>query len=599
MKLRSRNAAGRSVRVALAALLVAAILLSTPQASVAIFPRHTILGKLFRLTPAGRIYSHFETRKIEYDQAQQWLDERIAEADQRDAVLKELLRMRAIDGHSYVQARSLNNIRRSEYVEIKDRMTRITRDNFQRAMGQEVLDRLVPRILAHRKFQETLGEVNEAFDTTRGYLEDGVLRIDQLAAKADLGFLSKAREATRRLIARIDKKELTGALLAPVRKELERLDGRLGQLQKDLPELAKPEEVKRLQEEARQAAQSLQSTQDSVNQAVQRVRDQGTVVIPVRSAARDKVIQEKLKTFQTDQNMTRNAISAALGRGAEQRRVNAAIGEAMDRLGIDRSDRSYIYLRKMALEALLARGISTSDLSDEELVTLWEEALADAQERYAQPAGGPAIGTISMHVSYPSASTDDALAWTLDGKPGTATWHSFGSEVIDPSLPCTFDVFCLKPMETEIETLELWLDFDLDHDQVTGALEGTLVGDIRGFGAERFGEAAGTFRGQITGGSMRYDSSAGGWLFEGEGWVEIQLQGGGVCCPSCLCDKTGRLESVSIEGSGKRQIPLTLSGSTVGRPTLHIWGEEYTEETHWRFNVACLECKLPVDLPAR
>jgi hypothetical protein len=599
MNLRFRNAASISIRVVLAVLLVAVILLSAPRASVAIFPRHTILGKIFRLTPAGRIYSHFETRKIEYDQAQQWLDDRISEADQRDAVLKELLRMRAIDGHTYVQARSLNTIRRQEYVELKDRMTRITRDNFHRAMGQEVLDRLVPRILAHRKFQQTLGEVNEAFETTRGFLEDGVVRIDQLAAKADLGFLGKAREATQRLIQRIDKKELTGALLAPVRKELERLDGRLAQLQKDLPEVVKPEEVKQLQEEARQAAKTLQSTQDSLNQAVQRVRDQGTVVVPVRSAARDKVVQEKLAQFRTDQNMTRNAIATALGRGAERRRVNAAIAEAMDRVGIDRSDRTYIYLRKMALEALLARGISTSDLSDEALVSLWEEALRDAQERYTQLAGGPAIGTISMHVSYPPASPDDALAWTYKGKPGTATWHTFGSEVIDPDLPCTFDVFCKKPMETEIETMELWLDFDLDHDKVTGSLEGTLVGDIRGFGAERFGEATGTFRGQITDGWMRYDSTAGGWNFEGEGWVEIQLKGGGVCCPSCLCDKTGRLESVSIEGSGTRQIPVTLMGSTVGRPTLHIRGEEYTEETHWRLNIACLECKLPVDLPAR
>jgi hypothetical protein len=579
--------------------LSAVILLAVPRQSAAIFPRHTILGKVFRMTPAGRIYSHFETRKIEYDQAQQWLDERIAEADQRDAVLKELLRMRAIDGHTYVQARSLNTLRRSEYVEIKDRMTRITRDNFHRAMGQEVLDRLVPRILAHRRFQETLGEVNEAFETTRGFLEDGVLRIDQLAAKADLGFLGKAREATQRLIRRIDKKELTGALLAPIRKELERLDGQLAQLQSDLPEVVKPEEVKQLQEEARQAAKTLQSTQDSLNQAVQRVRDQGTVVIPVRSAARDKVIQEKLKAFRTDQNMTRNAIAAALGRGAERRRVNAAIAEAMDRLGIDRSDRTYIYLRKMALEALLTRGISTADLSDEELASLWEEALADAQERYTQLAAGPAIGTISMHISYPPASSDDALAWTLRGQPGMATWCAFGSEVIDPDLPCTFDVFCLRPMETEIETLELWLDFDLDQDQVTGALEGTLVGDIRGFGAERFGEAEGKFRGQITGGSMRYDGSRGGWSFEGEGWVEIQMEGGGVCCPSCLCDKTGRLETVSIQGSGNRQVPLRLSGNTVGRPTLSLQGEEHTEETCWRFSIHCGECKLPVELPAR
>jgi hypothetical protein len=228
-----------------------------------------------------------------------------------------------------------------------------------------------------------------------------------------------------------------------------------------------------------------------------------------------------------------------------------------------------------------------------------QRADPDAQERYTQLAGGPAIGTISMHISYPPVSPDDALRWTYEGKPGMATWHSFGREVIDPSLPCTFDVFCQKPMETEIETMELWMDFDLDHDKVTGALEGTLVGDIRGFGAERFGKAAGTFRGQIADGSMRYDSTAGGWAFEGKGWIEIRLEGGGVCCPSCLCDKTGRLETVSIEGSDKKHIPLTLSGSTVGHPALHLRGKERADETYWRFNVACQECKLPVDLPAR
>ena len=36
------------------------------------------------------------------------------------------------------------------------------------------LDRLVPRILAHRKFQETLGQVNEAFEKTTGSYMSGV-----------------------------------------------------------------------------------------------------------------------------------------------------------------------------------------------------------------------------------------------------------------------------------------------------------------------------------------------------------------------------------------------------------------------------------------
>jgi hypothetical protein len=269
----------------------------------------------------------------------------------------------------------------------------------------------------------------------------------------------------------------------------------------------------------------------------------------------------------------------------------------MYNLGIDRSDRTYIRLRKMALETLLARGVQTTDLSDEELVSLWEEALAEAQERYKEAAAGPAIGVVSMHVAYPG----NALAWSYYDKPGYATWNSFGREVIDSSLPCQFEIFCHRPLQSSIETLQLWLDFDLDNDAVTGAFEGTLEGNINGFGGEELGEASGTFQGQITGGQMRYDSAGGAWDFDGAGWVEVEMKGSGLCCPNCSCDKTGALENVSIAGEGSQQIPVTLSGSTLGRPTLRISGEHCygADGRCWRFSIACLECSLPVDLPAR
>ena len=386
----------------------------------------------------------------------------MAEADQRDAVLKELLRMRAIDGRTYVQARSLNTLRKSEYAEIKDRMTRITRDNFHRAMGQEVLDRLVPRILAHRKFNEMLGEINEAFETSRGFLENGVVRIDQLAAKADLGFLDKAREAAQRLIARIDKKELTGALLAPLRQELERLDGQLAQLQKDLPDLAKPEEVKQLQEEARQAAKTLQSTQNSLNQAVQRLRDQGTIVIPVRSAAHDKVIQGKLEAFDTDQNMTRNAVATALGRGAERHRVNAAIDEAMDRLGIDRSDLTYIRLRKLATGILAAQGIDLAKLSDDELVRVWREALAEAQGRYEKAEAAK---------EEPTPEGPILLQATAANLIPNIRWTTFAQEMTGRD-DCAFREL---RMAEAADSLWLELAFELDDATFSGSFSGSMV----------------------------------------------------------------------------------------------------------------------------
>jgi hypothetical protein len=417
-----RSLATRLARTSAIVLVLAATLLSTPRASAGFLGRHTILGKIFRMTPVGRVVSHFEQRRDDYRAAQQWLDDQLMAADKRDAELKQLYRQRQIDTHTYGEALTLNAFRKAEYVELKDRMTRITRANFQRAMAQEALDRLVPRILAHRKFQKALGEVNEAFDTTRQFLEGGIAGIDQLAAKADLGFLSKAREATQRLIARIDKRELTGVLLADVKAELQHLDGRLSQLQKELPEQIKPEEVNQLQQQAREAVQTLQSTQNAINSEVQRVRDQGTVLIPVRSASRDKVIQAKLQAFRGDARMVDRAIEAAKLRGKERERVNSAIREAMDQLGIDRSDPSYLRLRKMAMEELLGKGLSFSELSDDELRSLWQEALEGARDRYTQLTQGPAIGVISMQTSYPPGDRGSGPAARFRSRQGHGQW---------------------------------------------------------------------------------------------------------------------------------------------------------------------------------
>ncbi len=160
--------ATRTTRATAIVLVLLATLLSTPRASAGFLGRHTILGKVFRMTPVGRVVRHFEDRRDDYRAAQQWLDEQLAGATKRDAELKQLYRQRQIDTRTYVEARTLNERRKAEYTELKDRMTRITRDRFQRAMAQEVLDRLVPRILAHQKLQKTLGEVNEAFEIAFG-----------------------------------------------------------------------------------------------------------------------------------------------------------------------------------------------------------------------------------------------------------------------------------------------------------------------------------------------------------------------------------------------------------------------------------------------
>jgi len=562
---------------------------------------HTILGKVFRMTPVGRVVRRFEQRRDDYRAAQQWLDDQLARAGKRNTALKQLYRQRQIDTHTYVEARTLNERRKAEYTELKDRMTRITRDKFHRAMAQEVVDRLMPRILAHRKFQKTLGEVNEAFDTTRRFLEGGIAGIDQLAAKADLGFLGKAREATQRLIARIDKRELSGVLLADVKAELQHLDGRLAKLQQELPEKVKPQEIKELQQQAREAAQTLQSTQNAINKEVQRVREQGTIIIPVRSASRDKVVQDKLRVFRTDARMVDRAVEAAKLRGEERQRVNDAIREAMDRLGIDRSDRSYLRLRKMAMEDLLRKGASFSELSDDALISLWQEALQGARDRYTALTQGPAIGTVSMQVDYPPGKNEEGLSWSYYDYPGWMTWRSFGTETYPPEIPCRFDVFCASRLHLTIELLRLQLDFDLDRDKVSGF----FVGEARGGAIDPFqggrtdflppGEGTGSFGGQITDGWLRYDPASQTYSFGGEGWVKVNMKGKGVCCESCGCPGGTELYHIALEGEAEKTIPVTLEGHTTGERALRITGTA----DYWDFYIVCNECKLPVDLPAR
>lgn len=596
-----RSHATRIAQATAIVVVLLATLLSTPRASAGFLGRHTFLGKIFRMTPVGRVVRHFEERRDDYRAAQQWLDEQLAAASKRDAELRQLYRQRQMDTRTYVEARTLNERRKAEYTELKDRMTRITRDNFHRALGQEVLDRLMPRILAHQKFQKTLGEVNEAFDTTRQFLEGGIAGIDRLAAKADLGFLSKAREATQRLIARIDKRELTGVLLADVKAELQHLDGRLAQLQKDLPEQVKPEELQQLQQQAREAVQTLRSTQNAINGEVQRVRDQGTIVIPVRSASRDKVVQTKLGEFRSDARMVDRAVEAAKLRGEERRRVEDAVREAMDRLGIDRSDRTYLRLRKMAMEDLLSRGISFSELSDDELRSLWQTALEGARNRYTALTQGPAIGAISMQASYPGGS-EEGMAWSYDGYPGWVTWRSFGTDTYPADVPCEFSPMCQSRLHVTIDALDLQLDFNLDEDTVSGAFAGTAIGgalDMFKGGRTDFlppGEGSGSFTGQITEGSLAYYPDSQAYGFQGTGWVTVRLEGKGVCCDLCSCPQGQDTYHVVLEGAAEKTIPVTLEGNTAGgKPSLRING---TADT-WDFFLICDECKLPVELPAR
>jgi len=75
-------------------LVTATGVLAQPVDARKLLGRRGLLGKIFRMTPLGRRVATLETRRDEYRAANNWLNERLDQANQRDAQLKVLLRKR-------------------------------------------------------------------------------------------------------------------------------------------------------------------------------------------------------------------------------------------------------------------------------------------------------------------------------------------------------------------------------------------------------------------------------------------------------------------------------------------------------------------------
>lgn len=496
--------------VALAAALCAAGLGAPVRpAQAALLGRHTILGQIFRLTPAGRVVATFEARRDAYREAQTWLEAQRSAAQQRDAQLRRALQNRQIDLHTYVHARAHNERRLAQYDEVKDRMTRIAADNFNRALGQQVLERLMPRLAQSAGFNQRVGEIKAALETTRQVLAGGALEIDRLASKAYPEFMREGRVKVQELLGRLERSGLGGGPVEDVRCALQGLERRLGALEREAPEMAKPDEVKRLQEEARQAAERLATAQSRLEQGVQRLRDRNTVYFAQRPA-RDAWVQARLKELGQDTSQVDRAIAESEARRA----IGPRLEEALVRVGVERGDPLYAKIRQRALNLLDAS--KAEEISDGELDTLCATAREQIEREAAQT---PLFGVATLDAD--AASLPQRPDW---GRLGDIQWHWFQYDLPPSDLPHTIGCTSNYPAPP-ITELEMHLALNLD----TGEMEGGWWGVASGGFLDGPGTALGSFSAEIIAGRVTPDADGKGFSFEGKAWVTLTVAGASDC----------------------------------------------------------------------
>ena len=280
----------------------------------------------------------------------------------------------------------------------------------------------------------------------------------------------------------------------------------------------------------------------------------------VRSAARDKVVQGKREAFDTDQNMTQNAVATALGRGAERHRVNAAIAEAMDRLGIDRSDLTYIRLRKLATGILAAQGIDLAKLSDDELVRVWREALAEAQGRYEKAEAAK---------EEPTPEGPILLQATAANLIPNIRWTTFAQEMTGRD-DCAFREL---RMAEAADSLWLELAFELDDATFSGSFSGSMVCKQPPCG-QGYTEFSCSFHGKVAEPEQTLvypDTATGLWKFSGPIDITLSCEGKTVC--ENRTGPNGEEQITWAEGSRSNvRLRGQISGTAEpgGKATVHV-----------------------------
>ena len=501
-----------------------------------ILGRHTIVGKLFRLTPLGRVVTTVEERQDAYRAANAWL----AQQQQANSVRQEDLRQAFVAGkldlRAYVHGQATLLRHAEQYVDVTERMEKIGHDNFNRAMGQQVFERFMPRIAQSVGFARRVESVQGALEAGRQLLEEGALDIDRLAERAYPQFLRDGRARVQELITKVDRAGLSGKPVEDIRRALAGLERGLGALEKAVPEMVKTEDVQRLQEEARYAAQVLANTGKALDDGVKRLRDRNTVYFPAKSAERDAVVKKAMEEFSADASLVRRAI--------EESKVRRALGpqleEALERCGVERSDPLYVKIRQRMLGLV---DVSGGGPSESDLDALCAEA-RDQITREAEQPGIYGVATLNTElVSLGPLGEDErmSVSWW---------WRGISAQDDNWYWDYTCNACAVWPAVT---SLQLSLEVNLETGEVSGSWAGSAAGYVaEGDGQSGCaGEASASLEGAIESGAARMDGDQLGFSFEAEGSTTVSISGA-LTCKNTPDQKSGsRSDSISTQISGE------------------------------------------------
>lgn len=525
-----------------------------------ILGRHTILGIVFRLTPLGRLWATGEDRQEAYRAANEWL----AQQQQANSVrLEDLRQARAakkVDLRSYIHGQATLLRHAEQYVEVTERMKKIGHDNFDRALGQQIFERFMPRIAQSAGFTRRVDSVKGTLEAGRQLLEKGAVDIDRLAEKAYPQFLRDGRVKVQELMARLDRAGLTGKPVEDMRRALAGLDRGLAALEKAVPEMVKTEDVKRLQEEARNAAQVLTNTRKALDDGVKRLQDRNTVYFPVRSAERDAVVKKAIEEFSTDASLVRRAI--------EESKIRRALGpqleEALARCGVERCDPLYVKIRQRILSLIdLAKGEPTGDELD--------ALCAEAKDQITREAEQPGIhGSVTLDLDLASldrSSQSDRFV---------VSWRWSDSYAADSAW--TFVRLCdLCIPSPAIQSLPMWLDINLETGEVQGHWSGTANGQapVTDNGVVVCtGDSRAHFEGSLASGRVMPDPDGLGFKFEAQGTTSLTIAGELACAP---LPQEPKAEGTSVV------LETTVSGAwRAGEGQIRIYGRN---DVHYVLNV--------------
>jgi hypothetical protein len=525
----------------IALLLAASLLTPARPAQAAVLGRRTILGKIFRMTPVGRVIKTAEDRSDAYRSANAWLRDQQESAKARNAALQRGLTSREIDLRAYVHARETQIRHDQQYEDVAQRMKAIAHDNFNRALGQQALEHLMPRLARSELFGKTVGEMKATLETGRKLLEEGVLDIQALANKAYPDFMRHGRGEVQQALKKLEESGLKGGPIDEIKSKLQILESALGDLERRVPELVKPDEVKQLQEEAKGAAKTLGELGNKIDAGVARLADKNTTYFAQRSAAKDAQIAAKTKEFAADASL----VSRAVGESKARRALGPRLEEALARARLERSDPLYNRVRQRALN-LVDPG-KAEELSDGELDAYVAIALREITEEAAQPRiYGLAVldgSTANLTPRYPPSF-------------GFVKWNAFFEEMTgrryeQENYSC--DIFYPFPSVDDI-TIMLYLDLDTDEIQ-SGYWSGTASAQNPYYGV---GVAVGAFSGTLSRGTvMAYGQDEGkGFAFEGQGQTRIEVSAAGWCQEYA----DGKWSEEPVEGSRTVRINTHIGG---------------------------------------